>query len=149
MLYLVEIGHKDKSFAHHTSFITCFVGGFTFLPRKKSISSFFLRTQRAVEMLDDMVALANSVFLLTLSRSGRHVLALLCAGLIALRCAVFAVDVRRQNMLVHLYRMPQKKGEKRGSKKKKKWEKACRQVIEKNVVQVGPLRGQGDANGVR
>ena len=125
MLYLVEIGHKDKSFAHHTSFITCFVGGFTFLPRKKSISSFFLRTQRAVEMLDDMVALANSVFLLTLSRSGRHVLALLCAGLIAPRCAVFAVDARRQNILVHLYRIPtKKKSGKRRVKKKKKWEKA-------------------------
>ena len=36
-------------------------------------------------MLDDMLALANSVYLLALSRSGRHVLALLlCAGLIAL-----------------------------------------------------------------
>ena len=78
-----------------------------------------------MEILDDMVALANSVFLLTLSRSGRHVLALLCAGLIALRCAVFAVDVRRQNMLVHLYRMPtKKKSGKRRVKKKKKWEKA-------------------------
>ena len=66
-----------------------------------------------------MVALANSVFLLTLSRSLRHVLALLCAGLIAPRCAVFAVDARRQNMILHLYRMPTKtkNWEKEGLKK--------------------------------
>ena len=47
-------------------------------------------------MLDDMLALANSVCLLALSRSDRHVLALLlCAGLIARCCAVFAVDARQ------------------------------------------------------
>ena len=43
------------------------------------------------KMLDDMllIALANSVCLLALSRSDRPVLGLLlCAGLIALRCAV-------------------------------------------------------------
>ena len=47
-------------------------------------------------MLDDMLALANSVSLLLMPRSDRHVLALLiCAGLIALCCAVLAVDARR------------------------------------------------------
>ena len=44
------------------------------------------------------VALANSIYLLALLRSYRHVLPLLlCAGLIAPCCAVFAVDARRQN----------------------------------------------------
>ena len=48
-------------------------------------------------MVDDILALANSVCVLGLSRSGRHVLALVpCAGLIAPCCAVFAVDARRQ-----------------------------------------------------
>ena len=42
-------------------------------------------------MLDDMLALANSVCLLALPRFDRHVLGLLlCAGLIALCCAVLA-----------------------------------------------------------
>ena len=54
-------------------------------------------------MLDDMLALANSACLLALSRSGRHVLALLlCAGLDAPCCAVFAVDTRQQ--LVHIFK---------------------------------------------
>ena len=43
-------------------------------------------------MLDDMLALANSVCLLALSRSDRHVLALLLrAGLIALCCVVLCL----------------------------------------------------------
>ena len=64
--------------------------------RADSISWFVLRTQRAVLMLDDMLALANSVCLLVLSRSGRHVLVLLlCAELIAPCCAVFAVHARQ------------------------------------------------------
>ena len=41
-----------------------------------------------------MLALANSVYLLALSRSDRHVLdLLLCAGLIALCCAVLCCAV--------------------------------------------------------
>lgn len=60
----------------------CFVGR-----GQTSMSSFALRTQRAVQMLDDMLILANFVYWLTLSRSERHVLlSLLCAGLIG--CAV-------------------------------------------------------------
>ena len=52
-------------------------------------------------MLDEMLALANSVCLLALSRSGRHVLALLlCAGLIGPCCAEFAVDARRVRVRV-------------------------------------------------
>ena len=47
-------------------------------------------------MLNEMPVLANSVCLLALSRSGRHVLALLlCAGLISPCCAMFAIDARR------------------------------------------------------
>ena len=47
-------------------------------------------------MLDDMLALANCL-LAALSRPDRHVLAfLVCAGLIAPCCAMFAVDARRQ-----------------------------------------------------
>ena len=43
-----------------------------------------------------MLALANSVCLLSLSRSDRHVLVLLlCAGLIALCSAALAVDARQ------------------------------------------------------
>ena len=52
-------------------------------------------------MLDDMLALANAVCLLALSRSGRHV------RLIAPCGAVFAVDAPR-NMLVRMNRGPQK-----------------------------------------
>ena len=102
-------------------------------------------------MLGDMIALANPVLLITLSRSGRHVLALLSAGLIVPRCAVFAVDARRQNMLVHLYRMPTKTKvwKKESLKKKKKWKQARRRVIEENVVRVGAPRGQRYAKGVR
>ena len=44
--------------------------------------------------IDDMLALANSVFLLALSRSGWHVSASpLCAGLIALCCAELCLAV--------------------------------------------------------
>ena len=44
------------------------------------------------KMPDDVLALANSVCLLGLSRSDRHVLGLLlCAGLVALCCALLAV----------------------------------------------------------
>ena len=51
-------------------------------------------------MLDDMLALGsrNSVCLLALSRSGRHILALLlCARLITPCFGVFAVDAQRQH----------------------------------------------------
>ena len=45
-----------------------------------------------------MLALADSVCLLALSRSDRRVLTLLlCAGLIALCCAVLAIDPQRQH----------------------------------------------------
>ena len=51
-----------------------------------------------------MLVLANSVCLLALSRSDRHVMALLlCAGLIAPCCAVFGVDARLDNILVYIY----------------------------------------------
>ena len=64
--------------------------------RQVSISSLVLRTLRTLQILDDMRARANYVCLLGLWRSDRHVLALLlCAGLIALRCAVLAVDARQ------------------------------------------------------
>ena len=57
-------------------------------------------------MLDDMLALANSVYLLALSRSGRHVLALLlCAGLsLAVLCLLL-----EDNMLVRITKKPTKK----------------------------------------
>ena len=46
-------------------------------------------------MVDDILALANSICFLAVSRSGRHVPALICAGLIAPCGAVFAVDCRQ------------------------------------------------------
>ena len=68
---------------------------------KISISWFVLRTHRVawiidMKMLDDMRALANSVYLLGLSCYGRHVLALLlCVVRIAPCCAECAVAARR------------------------------------------------------
>ena len=54
------------------------------------------------KMLDDMLALANSVCLLALSRSDRHVLGLLlCAGLIALCCAVLCLRYYPPPTLAH------------------------------------------------
>ena len=86
-------------------------------------------------MLDDMLALANSACLLALSRSGRHVLALLlCAGLVAPCCAVFAVDTRQQ--LVHIFKKAHNNkriGKRRLLSSKTIWklrEKASRQVIQ-------------------
>ena len=59
-------------------------------------------------MLDDMLDLANSAYLLASSRSGQHVFALLiCARLIAPCCAVSAIDARRQHART-IKRMPTK-----------------------------------------
>ena len=71
-------------------------------------------------MLDDMLALANSVCLLALSCSGRYVLTLLlCVRLVAPCCAVFAVDARRQHARTDLRKAHKSKGlEKEGSSKK-------------------------------
>ena len=127
--------------------------------RQISISSFVLRTQRAVQILDDMLAFANSVCLLALSRSGRHILALLiCARLIAPCFGVFAVDAQRQPPRTYHYIRLLKSTETKVWKKKafrlnnkeKKRENARRQVIIKEgVVRVGALRGQRGANGAR
>jgi len=55
-------------------------------------------------MLDDMLAFVNSVCLLALSRSGRHIVALLiCARLIAPCFGVFAVDAQRQHPRTYIY----------------------------------------------
>ena len=59
-LNLIEIGSKGKYFVHHQLAVI-------FLVRQISISSFVLRTQRAVDMLDDLVAFANSVCLLSVA----------------------------------------------------------------------------------
>ena len=57
-------------------------------------------------MLDDVLALANSVCSLALSRSDGHVLALLrCAELIS-PCAVFAVDARRRHARTNVRAVP-------------------------------------------
>ena len=54
-------------------------------------------------MLDYMLALAKSVCLLGFLRSDRHVLDFLSrAGLIALCCAVLAVDARRQHVRTYV-----------------------------------------------
>ena len=75
---------------------------FVFSAGKISTYSFYLETQRAVEDArrhDGSRQLCP--LLLALPRNDRHVLRvlLLCAGLIALCCAVLAVNGQRQYML--------------------------------------------------
>ena len=56
------------------------------------------------KMLDDMLALANSVFVLGLPRSNRHVHGLLLCARLVLCCALLAVlllYMLEDNMLVH------------------------------------------------
>ena len=60
-----------------------------------SISSFVLRTQRAVYTLDDMLARDNSVCLLALSRSDRRILALLIVARVD--CAVLCYVVAKHH----------------------------------------------------
>ena len=103
-------------------------------------------------MLDDMLALANSVCLLALSRSGRRVLALLlCTGLIAPYCAVCGIGARRLRARTCGKNLDENKSlgkegcysiNKRERKKKKR---ARRHVIER-VAQMGALRRQRGAN---
>ena len=109
-------------------------------------------------MLDDMLAFVNSVCLLALSRSGRHIVAvLICARLIAPCFGVFAVDAQRQHPRTYHIRLLKstetkvwKKMAFRLNNKEKKRENARRQVIIKEgVVRVGALRGQRGANGAR
>ena len=86
-------GEKEQStgkpFAHHTTTPAIFLQA-----EQISISSFVLRTQQAVYMLDDMLAQANSVCLPAWSRSDRPVLALLLVARVDCAvpyCAVLAV----------------------------------------------------------
>ena len=93
VLYHLEIGNKGKSFVHHTNHLRkaalwlveyfCRPGRFWFLRSFWEHSELYKRLATCW-----LLALANSVCLLTLSRSDRHVLALLlCARLMVLRCA--------------------------------------------------------------
>ena len=93
-----------KAYACASHQLSCFCEWLhSLLGRADFDLSFVFRTQRAVQMLG-MLVLANSVCLLALSRSDRHVMALLlCAGLIAPCCAVFGVDARLDNILVYIY----------------------------------------------
>ena len=94
--YAIAIETKGKTFAHHTS-LSCFVSGciciyIYFVGRAHEfIFPFVLRTQRAVPMLDDMLALGSRQLCLLVRivavRSARTCFAAVCRGLIALRCA--------------------------------------------------------------
>ena len=82
----IQIGNKQKE--NPSRIVTSCSRSQHFLPRLADFDFF-------------MLVLANSVCLLALSRSDRHVRAsLLCAWLIALCCAV--VDARRQHATVVL-----------------------------------------------
>ena len=91
VLYLIEVGSKGECFAHNTSF-SCFVSGCIFLPGRFR----YLRFDDATNCINTRRhASSRQLYLLALSHSGRHILALLlCAGLIAPCCAVFAVNDR-------------------------------------------------------
>ena len=102
-------------------------------------------------MLDDMLALVNSVCLHVLSRSCRHVFALLiCAGVTAFCCDVWCSTTTCS--YVHILKRPTRTkvwGKKAFPRKRtdKNWENACLQVMKEDVIQVGALRGERGANG--
>ena len=85
-----RVSYKGKSFTHHQPLVVVAASRFTFFARPGRV--WFLRwfwEHGELQMLDVMLALANSVCLLALSRPVRHVRAsLLCAWLVALCCAV-------------------------------------------------------------
>ena len=93
------VSYRDWKYIGQTLSASSTACGCNFLlARQISISWLFLRTQRAADrfMTTNMLALANAVCLIALSRSDRYIRAwLLCAWLIALCCAV--VDARRQH----------------------------------------------------
>ena len=103
-------------------------------------------------MLDDMPALATSVCLLALSRSGRQVFcfAALCRADCALLCYAW---VRCSTTTCSYIKRPTKtkvwKKKALLLKKNEQKENARQHVIENCVVQVGALRGQRGVNGTR
>ena len=104
-------------------------------------------------MIDDVLALVYSVWPLELSRSGRHILALmLCAGLVAPFCAVFAVDARSQHDCTFQEKAHKGKSleiESFSSKGNEQTEMARGQVNEVGVVHEGSPSGQRGANRAR
>ena len=103
-------------------------------------------------MLNDMLALANSVCLLALSRSGRRVLALLlCTGLIAPYCAVCGIGARRLRARTCGKNLDENKSlgkegsysiNKRERKKKEKGSPACNRTCCSNGGSETPERCQ-------